>query len=330
MKKIAADQFHDPAFGVLANNLNRMPALAEFLKEAELGSENVDTLPDTAFAWPEERRFPIHTAEHAALSFSYTKTASVPAIVTARIQEALDVYSVPARLFDEVKVAAATVEKDYLLPALQLIPVNTKEEVKLAQQTLVEQFSRLDLESRAEACANLVKKADVFGVTLNPVIEKLAGLVVSRTDVTRGWLEARANVLPDGTYKLAYQRLSDGLKSAPAEIRDRSSLIKLASAVGELDSKSGLDRHYDRKLPDALQTVFNTSKLAAETVDVAGALVPVSKLAALPASFWEDVGGPELSREIAPGGVVDANKLAEVVDTLPLDLKMVVRKQLRA
>jgi hypothetical protein len=79
-----------------------------------------------------------------------------------------------------------------------------------------------------------------------------------------------------------------------------------------------------------LKTVFNTSKLAEDTIDLAGTRVSLKKLAGLPASFWEDLGGRELSDELCPGGRVDVSKLAMIVDTLPLDLKVALKGQLRA
>ena len=65
-------------------------------------------------------------------------------------------------------------------------------------------------------------------------------------------------------------------------------------------------------------------------VDLNGTMVPLSKLAALPSSFWEDLGGRELSDELCPGGKMDNSKLAMIVDTLPLDLKVILKSQLRA
>jgi len=324
------DQYNDPAFGVLFRQITQMPALGDFVKSASIDQAEAETLPSTAFAWPDERRFPIHTAEHAALSYAYAKTASVPAPVLDALKQALEVYGVPESVFaqPETKVASLS-DEDFLLPDLRLFPVKTAADLSVAQRQVVENLSKLDLPHRAMACGNLVKKAGEYGVDLHPEVVKLAGFVVSSTETTRRWLEARAGAAKDPTYKVAYQTLADGLRAAPPEVADRGDLLKLAAAVAELDERSGLDLHYDRRLPDALRTVFNTEKQAAECVELCGAQVPLRKLAGLPASFWEDLGGPELSREIAPGGRVDVSKLAEVVGTLPLDLKVILKSQVR-
>ena len=309
-----------------------MPALEAFVKQAEVEQDDVSALPDTAFAWPAERKYPIHTPEHAALSYAYSKVASeLPWEVRANLVKALEAYDVPETTFVEQEVKVASDENDFLLPEHRLFMVKTAAQCKRAQDDLVASISKLDLENRAVACANLVKKADELGVELRPEVLQLAGLVVSSTKFAMEWLEARANHLPesDTVHKLAYQTLANGLKKGPAEIADRKGLLKFASAIADLDAQTGLDRHYDRKLPDPLRTIFNTEKQASKSVDLGGTFISVAKLAQLPASFWEDLGGKELGDEIAPGGVVDQSKLATVVDTLPLDLKLQVRAHCR-
>ncbi len=327
------DQYSDPSFGYLVRQVNRMPGLEAFVKSASIEAGDTEALPDSAFAWPDQRKFPIHTAEQAALSYAYSKLASVPVEVDNAIKNALEVYDVPLSVFAETAVkVAALQDSDYLLPDLKLFPVTSADQVKYAEQRVLAQLTKLDLPRRATVCGNLVKKADHFGVQLHPEVLKLAGFVVSSTKTVQDWLSARASILPIEQHlqKRAYETLAEGLNGQPAESRDRPGLLKLAATIAELDAQTGLDRHYDRKLPDPLQTVFNTEKLAADMVDLNGTMVPLKKLASLPATFWEDLGGSELSDEICPGGKMDIAKLAMIVDTLPLDLKIILRSQLRA
>lgn len=326
------DQFSDPAFGTLYRQIAQMPALEAFVKQASIDAEDNANLPDGAFAWPAERKFPIHTPEHAALSYAYVKVASaVPAEVLETVQKALSIYGVPDTTFAPAVEKVAAVDDAYVLPEFKFLPLRTVEQVKLAQDRLLQEIPKLDLEHRALACANLVKKADEMKVTLCPEVLQFAGFVVSSTKTAVEWLEARANRVGDiaKEAKLAYQTLADGLKSMPEESSDRGGLLKLATVIATLDEQTGLDKHYDRKLPDALRTVFNTEKEAGNSVDLGGTFVPLSKIAHLPASFWSDLGGPELGNEIAPGGVVDQAKLATIVNTLPLDLKIVLRSYAR-
>lgn len=327
------DQFNDPAFGVLYRQVSRMPALESFVKEASVDVAEHRSLPASAFAWPDERRYPVHTPEHAAMSYAYAKVASeLPGHVMDSIKTALSVYQIPEATFaeQEVKIASA-VTQQYVLPEFKYLPVNNPEQVKTAQVQFLADVQKLDIERRALAASNLVKHADEHKVTLNSEVLKMAGLVVSNTKVAADWLYARADQLKpeQANYKAAYVTLADNLLAKSKEHGNRNDLMKVANAVASLDEKTGLDKHYDRKLPDALRTVFNTTKVASESIDLGGTYVPADKLMKLPPSFWADLGGDELANEIAPGGKVDPAKLVEVVNTLPLDLKTVLKAQVR-
>lgn len=321
------DQFNDPAYGVMVRQLTRMPGLENFVKEASFEdlSRDSDKLPNTAFAWPEERRFPIHSDKHAALSYGYILAdPRVPGHVKQAAEQALELYNISTEIFTPTGEKVASAEQ-FLLPQDRLFPVNSATQVKMAQVQLVGNLQKLDIERRVEAATNLTKVAAEHGVRLDPVVQKTAGLTVCDKQQLRTWLEARAEVAKDPLCKVAYQTLADGC--GRGESADRDELVKVAHTIAVLDQKAGLTKFYDRKLPDALQTVFNTVKAASECVNLCGKMVPVTKLAGLPASFWADLGGQELADEVAPGGRVDTSKLATVVDTLPLDLKVVLKSQ---
>ena len=60
-------------------------------------------------------------------------------------------------------------------------------------------------------------------------------------------------------------------------------------------------------------------------------MIDKNKLAALPLSFWEDLLGPDVAKEISPDGqTVDANILAQLLPTLPADTMAVAQRQLAA
>lgn len=192
--------------------------------------------------------------ELAALSYAYSKLATeLPAAVRQNLENALDIYEVPRTLFVEsaTKVASGPSDDDYLLPDLKLFPVTQAAEVKYAEQRVLAQITKLDLPHRATACANLVKKADHFGVKLHPEVMKLAGLVVSSTARLQDWLAARSEAVPmnQHLHKVAYEKMAAELKNHPPELRDRAGLLKVAAAIAELDAQAGLVKHYDRRLP---------------------------------------------------------------------------------
>lgn len=326
------DQLHDPALGHLTRMLGEMPALENFVKTAGMDASEIDALPADAFAWPEERRFPLHSAEHATLSAAYAKTASerIPEFVTAAINIALDVYGVPATAFETVKVASREERlEDWLCGDLKLFSVKTGWEVDRAQGDFLENYEKLDVPHRKMAADNLVKKLDEFKFAARPLVTKTAGLTVSHLPTLRKWVEARADAAAKPEHKLAFNKFASSLRHMPEESGDSHALMKIATALYEMDKQAGLEKHYDRRLPDPLLTVFNTEKIASESLDIDGVMVSAQKLMALPMSFWEDLGGKDLADEIMPQGKASLQKLKTVVATLPMDLKRVIKSQVR-
>lgn len=325
------DQFRDPSFALLVNLTKDRPALVERIKEAEVHTEELESLPETAFAWPEKRAFPIHSREHTAMSRVYRENIrQVPPSVDQALKEACEIYGLEEELFARPKVAAAPDDpEDYLLPDLKRIPIRTGEQVKVAEEKLLAGYTKLSVERRAQACKRLIDKAASFNVTLDPLMHKLAGFTITSTKVLTDWLEARATA-SSGEHRNAFQKLADSVKRLPPEIRDRESQIKVAEVIADLDKRAGLVKHYDRRLPDPMLTVFNTEKVAGHGIDLGGRFYPMARLAAYPASFYGDVLGDDIVREASDGaGGVDPHKLAAILETLPRDMKSVLAQQLR-
>lgn len=327
------DQFHDPSLTTLARLVLDRPKVASVISEVEVDPDISDSLPDTAFAWSEKRAFPITSREHTIMSRLYREnTPKVPEHVDRALKEASEVYGVDEALFAREKRASAPVKEnldDYLLPDLKQLQVKTAADVKIAEQQLLQQYKRLSVEHRAMACRRLMDKAAEHNVALNPLMHKLAGFTVTSTDTMRRWIEARAEAASD-TYKEAFQKLAAATKKLPAEIRDRNTQVKFAEALTELDKVAGLIKHYDRKLPDPMMSVFNTSKVSGDGVDLNGKFVSMTRLAAYPSSFYGDILGDDLVREASDGrGGMDPHKLAAILETLPRDMKGMLGKQMR-
>lgn len=326
------DQFHDPSFAVLVHLVADRPKVASLVGDADIDDAELATLPDSAFAWPEKRAFPVHSKEHTILSRVYRENMpAVPVYVDEALKEACDIYGIGEDIFARQKQAAVEDNlDDYLLPDLKRLPVRSAEGVKVAEEKLLAGYTKLSVEHRAMACKRLMDKAAAFGVPLHPQMHKLAGFTVTTTDDLYRWIEARSEAAKAPEHKVAYQKLAHEVRRLPAELRDRPTQLKLADIIDELDKKAGLSRYYDRKLPDPLQTVFNTDKLAGSGVDLNGKFVPTTRLASYPSSFYADVLGEDLVREASDGrGGVDPYKLATILETLPRDMKGELARHMR-
>jgi len=321
------DQYHgDPAYAQLHQLSKAMPLLRETLKTASFTTENVDSLPSSAFAWEDQRRFPVHTKEDTAASLLYrSKCASVPDYVDDKLTTAALVFGLTKQHFS--KTATATdmdLGVTYALPEMQRLPLNTPTQIKTAEVVLERDYKKLPLEKRADAFSRMALAAKTHSVPISEFSTKMAGLCISHTPTLRSWLGARsAASIKHAAVSEAFDQLEEGLRGAPEYVSHRASLVKLASTIQQLDTAAGLEKHYDRKLPDPMLTVFN--KAAADMLDVAGAQIPVTTLISLPESVWEQLDVPELAPLAA---AQDVQGFTEVFETLPLDIKVALRTQL--
>jgi hypothetical protein len=329
------DQFSDPSFRKLAQIIRRHPETQELIKTAEMDPEANGQRPSSAFADSVNRRFPIDTPDHAVLSRLYMeKQAGVSPEVLDACDKALDLYGVELDLEEKLattKAAAPFDPDDYLLPEIRRMVVKTAEDVATAADVICQNHRTFDIDSRARACTRLVKKAADHGVPLPPDILKFAGVTMCDVPTLRDWIGARAAATTDPTIRWGYDKLASELESFPALCGDRDELIKVAAAIGELDEAAGLGQHYDRRLPDPLRTVFNTTKVADDMLELAGAQVPVDQLLSIPPEIYQDVFGEDLAAEfVGPDGDIDVEQMKVILPTVPYDLQKALAAQMGA
>lgn len=323
------DQTNDPGYATLRVLIEQYPDLREMAKTAEIADDEFTKLASDAFAWPSQRRFPIHSKEHTALSLAYRKAAhAVPLEVDTMLQKAAMIYEIDASFLDK-KIEKTAAQEYWLLPEKKRFRISSVDDVKTAERVLHEKYAQLSIEDRAQAYHRLGKIADQHNVTLSPSTYKLAGFTVTSTKILKDWLEARKEACLDKGLSQAYAKLASMYTNVHSHIYDRGSQVKLASAINELDQAAGLEGHYGKTLPDPIQTVFNTEKVSANQVPIGTDFaINKSTLAQLPPTFWEDVLGPDIAKEISADGSVDVEALAQILPTLPADLIPIVQKEL--
>ncbi len=326
------DQSCDAGFANLRTLVERFPSLREFAKTANLDSGEFEKLSSDSFAWPAERKFPIHTPQHTAISVGYCKLASnVPVGVTSVLAKAAAIHGVSSEVFTEAQEKVASVE-DYLLPERKRFKVSSAADIPHAEEAYRVKYAQLSIEDRAEAGCNLVKFAEQHEVALHPSTKKLAGLTMTSTAIFKDWMGARAEAATQLQSPLAaaFSKMAEAYTNTEAFITDRSDQLKLAATVNKLDKEAGLTKYYGTKLPTPIESVFNTDLPRKDFLKVGSALANKSMLAQIPLTFWEDTLGADITQEIAPGGVVNPEMLEQIIPTLPADLKASLETQLAA
>jgi hypothetical protein len=326
------DQYRDRSFRVFAAKVRSFGAEArELVKEATIDYDEAEALPETAFAWPEERRLAVHTSAHAALSCIYAHGEKLPPHVTANLEKAAELYELDLKPMEKTAEEVPEEISDYLIPHRRFGRIDTKEHVKEASDFFTRNYKKLDLMTRANAASTLVKKAREFEVKLAPSIYKHAGLTQTNSRVLSEWLEVRSNLSKTASVKEGFTKLAAHVASPKAfSFASRDDLLKIAETIATLDEKEGLQAKYDRTLPDPLSTVFNTTKLAESKITLATQDVSVSKLMKVAAKRYGEILGEDIVPEITDkqGNVKEA-ELLDVLKSLPADLQVILLRDLK-
>ena len=325
------DIYHDTAHAHLRYLVTRRPGVEPLIKEAEF-EDDPSGLPDTAFAWGTQRRYPIHTPEHAIVSSLYADAnPQAPAHVRAKIAEALRAYDVPQTALAVAAEKVAESDDDYIFNAPRSYPVRNQREVKLAEQRLLDQADRLTLPAKAAAFHKLAQAAERHGVELQPAAQAWGMAALSDPGKVLDGLAARAYLAKTGEAKTTYQEMAAALRRQPIALRSFEARVKTASLLMKVDAAAGLEGAYGKRIPDPLHTVFNEPmKLGSQMIPIGGTAYDVMDLIGLPAEFYAQALGPEVVGEIAPGGQVDPARLGAVLPTLPEDMKRVLGESLRS
>ena len=310
------DQFSDPSFKHLFNLACVYPEMVRLAERADMDFEKNAQRSDEAFAWRDRRLFPIDTCEQAILSRLYMeKQAHIPDSVKVQCDKALDIYGVKLDL--TVKTASEPEPQG-----------RSATEVRQTADALVANNRVLGVEEKAKLAAALVKEAVDLGVPLPSLVLRSAGTTMMDSARLKDWIEARKEATEDPLMKEAFEKLAAVVDTQPALVGERNELLKLADTLAELDQAAGLERHYGKRLPDPLESVFNTEKIADDMVDLAGKQVPLQTMSQIDPEVYKDVIGEDLTGEFVNEGEIDPGMLKVILATVPLDLQRVLASQM--
>lgn len=322
------DQYHgDATLTRLYAALEDRPRAFEAVKSASFDPDAAARLPDSAFAWDGERRFAIHTREDTIASIAYRAkhAGHVPRFVDERLNDAAEAYGLEEELFQSItpKTAAAPVE--YAVPSEERLPLGTKTQVKIAEEVLLRDGHKLPLVERVEAFAKVAFHAAAMGLPVAPDTGAYAGLNHCNKRMLCDRIGMRAAATKVAGMATIYDKLEAGLSYLPEVIQDRPLLLKLAGKLEELDAAAGLEPHYGKRIFDPMKTVFNGGEKIAAHGDTTTDGLDVMKLMRLPSQVWDDVDVPELGKLAADG---DNLRFKQAYETLPLDIKLVLKRQM--
>ena len=328
------DQFSDQTSPAPHRVLVKLSAHSDLLSKVGGVDLTQPELSPQAYAWESEQLFPMHTPEHALLSYAYaTKQAqeglAVPAGVIEKLARACELWKVevPASLSEEKTASAAPV--NYLLPQYQAYNFAKLEDGPELAFHFMQQSRGLKLSTISQFATNFVKTAAALGAMpddVPPVIYKYAGLTSCDAGVLWEWLEARAVACGENEEARAvYEKMASAVETnfpRSGVIEDRGELVKIAVALEEADRKAGLTHLYASRILDPMATVFNMDKLAMPTqITLGNKTFNTDQLLSVPPEVYADVLGEEFveGAKDPTTGELEPELFMSILQTLPAD-----------
>jgi len=309
------DVFRDSGLAALKDIAASKPdVLPRLEKVASIEDEDADSLSSAAFAWPEERMYPIHTPEHALVSSVYLEGADdAPDFVKQACEEACALFGYDVHIGTINKTAEeneALTEDDFLLPLMRKLPAVDRETTAMSASVLEKNASLLRPDDVIVASRQLVKKAAQFGVDIDDKFRSLALDGHILTSKAKMVATDRAFETGDDSYIKVASELKGEI------VADKKKVADVVFSFIELDDKNGISK----TAADTITSIVEPGSID-EYLDVDGVDIPVDKVASIDAQDWQELFGRAMTEALFNDGELDFNMLKEVTASMSNDEK---------
>ena len=321
-------------------------------------------LPQTVFADPAQRKFPLHTKAATWLAQTYFDEArhlygtQRAALVQDKITKAAAYWGIA----EHVKAASLSLQHthttdpgalpdtDYAMvvkvgeETKRMLPIQSAENVKAAAAHLYNNRMKYPYAWRKTAARKILHKAaelavtDIDAVSLE-FISKSASLGSAIPTQAAEMLAHRALMLPKTHQreKVAMAKLVQTI-SKMKEIPAPSTMEKLANIIDRFDREHSLYHYYDQGIDTPEEIFFSlTQKNAAELRDnyvqlTTGTVIPFNALRGIQLDKVAATVGADFVKAVASDDSlgVDPTKFARIARTLPLDDALLLERALAA
>ena len=312
----------------------------EYVQNAEpLSKEAADRLPDNLFADVSNRQFPYNDEANTWLSAAYfhetqddVKLACDRQIIKDTLLKVADVYGIyydVAAIFDqqpETEKEAEVVDAEYCYAdnGVYAYPVKRAEDVKTAESYFLQHRHRYKPEVRRTIASNLLKRAGTLHVIIEePVLYKeagqalpdLPGIMRTMTDAMLFMSDPEEQMMTSGLlHKIACAGMAQVQQVLPQ-------LVKVAEqAIGSSEGYTPEEQMYGTPFAAVEATVKYATPLGNYTFDA-------RKLAQLSPEIFKQALPEDVVDELCDlRGNLDAEKVAEVLPTLPRPDQMLLER----
>ena len=310
------DALSDTNMATLKDKISTVNGAAHRLeKVASLNIDNREDLTKEAFAWPEEKLFPIYSPSHALVSSVYLEdNEAVPNFVKEACEEACALFGLDVQIGTLQKVAEEKEEleaSDFLLPAQRKLPAVNSDTLRMSKSALEKVAYMLAPEDLVVANRQLVKKASEFGdaVSDNVLSLGLYGTINSR--VAKDILKERKLLTGDNEY----EKIASDIKSSHIYSTDK--VASLIFDVISLDKKNNFEKTAEETI---LEMVLPGE--VSDTQFVGDEEFPTEKIASIDAENWLDIfSRPVVEELFSNDGELDIGLFKELSDGSSIEEK---------
>jgi hypothetical protein len=288
-------------------------SLASDFKEADFSKHG-----SYVFADRKNKLFPLFDKEHIVLSYMYADFQKADAEVIDNIKTAAYIHKLPVHLFQH---AVEPIRKEAMFEE-NIVTISNIDEARKVMKTMEKSMNSFDYKAKKEA---ITKLAEFIPPTESRSVATYTGKLEPNKRVIYFEMQKRASLAKAKGEKKAEQffdALSNNIDKVCAK---RMELHKFADFVEKLDNKMEFDQYYDRELRDPFKTFFSGSKIAMDSISIAGKSIPVNVIQELdPASLGDVLGEDMVSQFIDPTGIVDINAFQNVISALPMEVQNIL------
>jgi hypothetical protein len=366
MAKTAVDAVADSNHQIL-HRIMQLAETPDYVKSAGvIDAEQVARLPQTAFADPVNRKFPVHTKAATWLAQTYFDESRhlYSTQLADRVQAQIDKAARYWNIAEHVKQASASIratqdagsidlpDSDFAMvvkvdgQTRRMLPIHSVPNVKAAAAHLYNNRMKYPYEWRKTAARKILHKARELEVAdiepeASEFLAKAASFGSSIPAQVAEKLAHRVLMLSDSPEhkreKVAMSKLVmtvKGMKDIPAP----SVMEKLAGIVDRFDREHSFYRYYDQGVETPEEIFFElTQKKAADLRDnyvqlTTGTVVPFTAIQRIKLDKVAAVVGDDFAKAVSADDRlgVDPEKFARIARTLPLDDATLLEKALSA
>jgi len=306
------DIYLDENMEVFKEKLKSTPDVIPMIEKiASVELEDRDDVSENAFAWPEEKMYPIYTPELALISSVYVSGEDAPEFVKQACENACIAFGMDISIDGLQKTASIEAEQltmdDFLIPDSQKLPVVDRDTAIKSRIVLEKVASDLSVDNLIYANRTLVKKASEYGIEVSDK-ERALGLYghIKKNDAIAVAYDRFMH-----TGDKCYTKLASDIPEGGA-----FSLEKIASfvrGIAEADERNGVSE----SIKDTILSVITPSDKNYDTISISGEDIDVKKIASLKADDISDMFGERVASVLSDeAGNIDVDSFSDFMSAL--------------